>query len=91
MDKQYFQVNVTMATPACSESCPNLQINIEDLKYPVYNVDDLHRLRQIRCVNDTYCQNLYRAFEEKSDRDDSDHKPEPMTKDFWFDETLGMG
>ena len=91
MNNQYFQVNVTMATPACNEQCPNLKIDIEDLKYVKDNVDNLHRLRQIRCVNDTYCQNLYRAFEKKRDRDGSDHKPEPLTKDFWFDETLGMG
>lgn len=69
MDKQYFQVNVKMATPACKESCPNLQIDIEDLKYASDNIADLYRLRQIRCVNAEYCQNLYRAFEEKREAD----------------------
>lgn len=69
MNKQYFQVNVTMATPACSEKCPNLQIDIEDLKYTADNIDDLYRLRQIRCVNAEYCQNLYRAFEDKRETD----------------------
>lgn len=70
MDKQYFQVNVEMATPACKENCPNLQIDIDDRKYDVDNIDDLYRLRQIRCVNDTWCQNLYRAFaEEKKEAD----------------------
>lgn len=69
MDKQYFQVNVQMATPACNEQCPNLQIDIDDLKYTADNIGDLYRLRQIRCVNDSYCQNLYKAFEEKREAD----------------------
>lgn len=81
MNNQYFQVNVTMATPACSENCPNLQIDIEDLKYGADNIDDLYRLRQIRCVNDVYCQNLYRAFEE---RKEADVKPELLNKTFHF-------
>lgn len=73
MDKQYFQVNVQMATPACNENCPNLQIDVDDRKYDVDKVDDLYRLRQIRCVNDTWCQNLYRAFaEEKKEADTND-------------------
>lgn len=69
MNNQYFQVNVTMATPACSENCPNLQIDIEDLKYSTNSADDFYKLRKIRCVNDSYCQNLYRAFEERREAD----------------------
>ncbi len=70
MDKQYFQVNVQMATPACNENCPNLQIDIDDLNYVADNRDAFCKMRQIRCVNDTYCQNLYRAFaEEKKEVD----------------------
>ena len=63
MSEQYFQVNVKLATQACNERCPNLRIDIEDLNYTADNIDDLYRLRQIHCVNDTYCQNLYRAME----------------------------
>ena len=69
MSKQYFQVNVTMATPACNEKCPNLQIDVDYLQYAKKNPDDFYKLRKIRCVNDCYCQNLYRAFEEKKEAD----------------------
>lgn len=54
MSDQYFQVNVELATPTCSADCPNLEIDVEDLGF-----------RKIHCVNDTYCQRLYRAIEKK--------------------------
>lgn len=67
MNKQCFQVNVEMATPACSERCPNLQIDVEDLNFTADNIDDYYKLRQIRCVNDSYCRNLHRAFEKNKE------------------------
>lgn len=66
MDKQYFQVNVELATPACSADCPNLEIDIEDLGFAVDRASDLCKMRKIYCVNDTYCQRLYRAMEKES-------------------------
>ena len=69
MTERYFQVKVEMATPACSEKCPNLQIDIDDLQCAANSLDDLYKLRKIRCVNDSYCQNLYRAFEENKEAD----------------------
>jgi hypothetical protein len=61
MSEQYFQVNVELATPACSADCLNLQIDIEDLGF-----------RKIHCVNDTYCQRLYRAIEKKESENASE-------------------
>ena len=69
MNEQCFQVNVEKATPACSEKCPNLQIDIDDLQYATNSLDDFYKLRKIHCVNDSYCQNLYRAFEESREAD----------------------
>lgn len=54
MTKQYFQVNVEMATPACDANCPNLQIDVDGA---------LEQERVIRCVNDTWCQQLYAGME----------------------------
>ena len=62
MNEQYFQVNVERATPVCDANCPNLQIDIEDLDYTVDSMDDLHKLRKIRCINDTWCQRLQAAL-----------------------------
>lgn len=62
MNKQYFQVNVEMATPACDANCPNLQIDIENLDYDVDNVNDLCNLRRARCVNAEYCKRIYKVL-----------------------------
>lgn len=67
MNEQYFQVNVERATPACDANCPNLQIDIEDLDYTVDNVDDLPKLRKIRCINDTWCQRLHNTLRNYED------------------------
>jgi len=64
MNEQYFQINVERATPACDANCPNLQIDVEDLEYAVDNVEDLCKLRKIRCINDTWCQRLQAAIKE---------------------------
>lgn len=63
MNKQYFQVNVEMATPACDANCPNLQIDVDDVHYKEVGGDDYHKERIIRCVNDTRCQQLYVGME----------------------------
>ena len=58
-------MNVERATPACDADCPNLQIDVEDIYYPVDNVDDLCKLRKFRCVNDTWCQRLSVVIEKE--------------------------
>jgi hypothetical protein len=67
MIKQYFQVNVEMATPACCAECPNLQIDIDTLDYAVDNVDDFNKLRRIRCVNSDYCVPIYKILKKYKD------------------------
>ena len=62
MNEQYFQVNVERATPACDANCPNLQIDIEDFDYTVDSIDDLPKLRKIRCVNAEYCKHIYKVL-----------------------------
>ncbi len=89
MSEQYFQVNVELATPACSIDCPNLQIDIEDLGFSVDRASDLCKLRKIHCVNDTYCQRLYRAIEKKEGETAS--KLRDCMKQLIFDDTLGTG
>ena len=84
MNEQYFQVNVTMATPACSEKCPNLQIDVDDLKYATNNINDFYKLRKIHCANDSYCQNLYKVFEENRE---TDVTPELLNKSFHFQDS----
>lgn len=66
MNEQYFQVYVEQATPACDANCPNLQINVDDNDY--YAVDSkssYYKNRRIRCVNDTWCRQLYAGMEKK--------------------------
>ena len=67
MNPLKFQVDVEKATPACSADCPNLQIDVKDLNYVTDSRDGFSKMRKIRCVNDSYCQNLYRAFKEERD------------------------
>lgn len=69
MNKQYFQVNVMMATPppACDANCQNLQIDVEDLDYAVDNVDDLCKLRKFRCVNAEHCKRIYKVLRKFED------------------------
>lgn len=69
MNKQCFQVNVEMATPECDANCPNLQINVDDVKYKEIGGDNFRKERIIRCVNDTWCQQLYNTFEENRKSD----------------------
>lgn len=72
MNKQYFQVNVKKATPACGCDCPNLQIDIDDEilnTYPFENKQSLIKSRIIRCVNDTYCQRLYEGLKESESKE----------------------
>lgn len=63
MNKQYFQVNVEMATPACGVNCPNLQIDVDDVHYREVGGDLHYKERNIRCVNDTWCQQLYAGMD----------------------------
>jgi len=67
MNEQYFQVNVERATPACDANCPNLQIDVDDVNYR--EDGPLIQKRVIRCVNDTWCQQLYIGMEKKLESD----------------------
>jgi len=63
MNEQYFQVNVERATPACDANCPNLQIDVDDVNCREDGA--LIQKRVIRCVNNTWCQQLYVGMEKK--------------------------
>lgn len=72
MSKQYFQVNVEQATPACDCNCPNLKIDVDDQILEAYLFDNKQTLidaRRIHCVNDTYCRMLYEKMKESGNKE----------------------
>lgn len=73
MNKEYFQVNVEKATPACGCDCPNLQINVDDVFFDTCSLENKQnrqiRSRTIRCVNDSYCRRLYEVMKENKSKE----------------------
>lgn len=59
-EKLLFDVHVERATPACSENCPNLQINCDHAEY--WSHGTKLNINTFKCTNNEYCTNLWRTM-----------------------------
>lgn len=67
-EKLLFEVHVERATPACSENCPNLQIDCDHTEHLGY--DTKFNVNTFKCVNNEYCINLWRTMRAKMEEKD---------------------